>query len=391
MPKKVRCWYQTVNIIAVDWAKDARKRSAYQAELATRTIARLPFDGTLAHLIEYASSLTPPVLVGIDAAIGFPILSWKRLVNNGLNQSRTFVDYLLSDSLPSDFFDPVTSPGEWTPRRPFIRPPAGPWSLKAFVEASDHGLYRQIDTRFHANPIFVTSGIPGSVGSGTRALWREIIALKDSSAFHVWPFHGPLEATLKAGKPVIAEIYPKACYGIALAESLPAPLLSIAKTRKIARQDEVAKLQDSNWLARERVTIADLDAALANEDDFDALLSAAALMRMFLENAPLESPDTVEVIAEGGMLGAASLTTSAKRVPSARRKESVALKTQSVWEPQAYPCPIPECAHVFHKSRGGWDAHVASLSRHPHWHPKIQEPVKRKLLFKQEFPDWFKQ
>ena len=59
-------------IIAVDWGKDLRKRSAYHSELTSRKISRLAFDGSLNNLLEYASAAEEPVLIGIDAAIGFP-------------------------------------------------------------------------------------------------------------------------------------------------------------------------------------------------------------------------------------------------------------------------------------------------------------------------------
>jgi hypothetical protein len=117
---------------------------------------------------------------------------------------------------------------------------------------------------------------------------------------------------MTGNEPVIAEIYPKACYGIALAESLPAPLRRIAKTKEHARRDAIEALRNSQWLARQRLKITNFDAAMANEDDFDALLSAAALTRMFLEKAPFESPETVDDVAEGSVLGAASLTTKAQ-------------------------------------------------------------------------------
>ena len=55
-----------------------------------------------------------------------------------------------------------------------------------------------------------------------------------------------------------------------------------------------------------------------------------------------------------------------------------------------YPCPIPGCSKIFHGSRGGWDAHVASLSRHPAWHPKVTDDEERKDLFRSEYPNWFK-
>ena len=379
-----------MNIIAVDWAKGAAKRSAYQARLDTRNISRLAIDGSLAQLVNDASSLKTPALIGIDAAIGFPMSSWKRLTKDSDIQPGHFIHRLLNGTLPGRFFDPVTQPEAWSPERPFIRPPAGKWSLTAFVEASDGGLYRKIDSILNGNSIFVTSGLPGSVGSGTRALWQELVALGRRTSFSVWPFHGPLEALLKVGKPVIAEIYPKACYGIALAESLPAPLLTIAKTRESARHETLTRLRDSHWVERERIVIEDLDPAIASEDDFDALVSAAALMRLFLENAPVEIPEAIETKIEGGVLGAASLTTSTRRVPRTRPAKPVKQKTSLTGAVKAYPCPIPGCTYMFHNSRGGWDAHVASFPRHPQWHPSVRDPAWRKQLFKQEFPAWFK-
>jgi hypothetical protein len=378
-----------VNIIAVDWGKDARKRSAYRAELATRRISHLPFDGSVLHLVEYASSLEPPVLIGIDAAIGFPNASWQRLRKTGACQSGNFIDFLLSTILPAGFFDPVTKPADWSPKRPFIHPPPGSWSLKAFVEASNGGFYRQIDLRLNGNPIFVTSGIPGSVGSGTQALWQELIAIGKTSKFLVWPFHGSLGILLNAETPVIAEMYPKACYGIAMAKTLPAPLMSLAKTRQGSRQDALARLQDSDWVASSQIVLQDLDAALSNEDDFDALMSAAALLRMVVENSPLEGPEDASSTVEGSVLGAASLTNSAIRINSPQPKQSAWVKTKSTRLPQAYPCPIPGCHHVFHNTRGGWDAHVASVARHPEWHPDVLDATERKQLFKREFPGWF--
>jgi hypothetical protein len=117
-----------VNIIAVDWGKDTRKRAAYISQIASRTVSRLPFDGSLVHLVEHASSLEGPVLIGIDAAIGFPASSWQNLNDNCKNPRGTFADFLLGSSVPADFFHPVAKPVEWSPKRPFIRPPTGRWS-----------------------------------------------------------------------------------------------------------------------------------------------------------------------------------------------------------------------------------------------------------------------
>ena len=40
------------------------------------------------------------------------------------------------------------------------------------------------------------------------------------------------------------------------------------------------------------------------------------------------------------------------------------------------------------RSRGGWDAHVASLRKHPHWHPDVTDGNARKQVFKKEYPWW---
>ena len=58
-------------------------------------------------------------------------------------------------------------------------------------------------------------------------------------------------------------------------------------------------------------------------------------------------------------------------------------------EDKDYSCPIPGCQKVFNGSRGGWDAHITSLKKHPEWHPEIDDPYERKARFKAEFSDWF--
>ena len=299
-----------MHIIAVDWGKETRKRAAYAFDPTLACISRLHFDGHFASLHAFATQLPGPVLIGIDAAIGFPAESWRSLRSTTAKRPRHFADFLCNLSPPDRFFEPVAKPAEWSPQRPFIRPPRGKWSLHAFVEASRDGLHREIDRQLQANPMFITCGIPGSVGSGTRALWQEIVALGEKQKVRIWPFQGlfaDLMRTATAGSPVIAEIYPKACYGIALAHTLPTRLLPLAKTKSKVREQTIARLRESEWLANEGVIIDDIDAALANEDDFDALMSTAALTRLLLQEAPFDSADSIDPVAEGGVLGAANL------------------------------------------------------------------------------------
>ena len=375
-------------ILAVDWGKGAKKRAAYQANVSERRIQRIAFDGSLMHLIQHAKGLASPTLIGIDAAIGFPHAAWQNLNHNHQTPSDNFMDFLLGPHLPNDFFDSVSDPEHWSPAHPFIKPPRK-WSRKAFEEASDGGFYRIIDSALKGNPIFITSGMPGTVGSGTRALWQELISLRQSAEFSVWPFHGKLGTLLHHDHPTIAEIYPKACYGLALSDSLPANLLSLAKTRRETRDAALAKLLKSNWVKEFHVEIFDVQNARSNEDDFDALMSAAALLRLFLERAPIENESAPHLAIEGDVLGAASVITGAsKTFPSPSRRPTKT--SDSVPSTKVFSCPIPGCDKVFRDSRGGWDAHIASIKRHPNWHPEATDAEERKRLFKEEYPGWFR-
>lgn len=380
---------QSVNIIAVDWGKLHHKRAAYISQIPERRISKLPLDGSLSHLLKIASTLNGPVLIGIDAAIGFPASAWERLQEKQANPPATFIDFLFGRTVPPRFFDPISVPKDWIPARPFIRPPSGKWSLNAFNTASADGLFRKVDKQLNAQPIFVTSGIPGTVGSGTLALWQELAALEFAARPRIWPFHGSVDELMASDQPIVAEIYPKACYGIALAESLPAPLLSIAKTKVPARREALEALQHSHWLAAARIEVHDWAAAQKSDDDFDALLSAAALTRLFLEHVPFDSADSVDAVAEGGVLGAASVTHQAKLGTDPYPKKAIPSKPSAEPVAKRYPCPIPGCNFVFKNSRGGWDAHVGSYTRHPDWHPGAIKASERKALFLTEFALWF--
>ncbi|RMD88556.1 MAG: hypothetical protein D6807_05470, partial [Alphaproteobacteria bacterium] len=364
-----------------------------RADARARAISRVNFDGSLRDLVRRAASMAQPVLIGVDAAIGYPGRAWAGLVGSRRPRPKTFIDFLFDGPRPPGFFAPVRRPEDWSPETPFISPPAGSWSLNEYIAASGDALYREIDRRLNGNPIFLMSGMPGTVGSGTCALWQELIALQRTQRFRVWPFHGSMGTLLDAGSPVIAEIYPKACYGIALAEALPATPCTIAKTKPDERLGYVRELRDAPWVARHMIAIEDWRAAEENEDDFDALFSAAALLRIVIENAALERQWDLEKRIEGSVLGAASLKDSRPRragtsgAPRAARKRDAPREGQ---RRQTYECPIADCGYMFQDTRGGWDAHVASVHRHPHWHPDVHDPAARKRLFRTEFPEWFR-
>lgn len=52
-------------------------------------------------------------------------------------------------------------------------------------------------------------------------------------------------------------------------------------------------------------------------------------------------------------------------------------------------CPIPGCGYKFATGRLGWDAHIASPGRHEDWQPEIDDPTRRKEVFRQAFPEFF--
>lgn len=378
-----------INIIAADWSKHVTKRAAYLADLAQREIRNLDFDGRLQSLVDYAADQALPTLVAVDAGIGFPRAAWTLLLRNTGGRYRDFSSFLLKDRPPPDFFLPISQPSEWRPDRPFIQPPRGGWSRRAFEKASNGGLLRAVDRDLGGNPIFVMRELPGSVGSGTHALWREMISLNPSPTVSIWPFHGELQSLLRPGRAVLAEIYPKACYTIALAPTLPSPQLSLSKTKRTTREHAVSALQSCEWVARNCLRLSDLDRAIEGEDHFDAMISAAALSRAILEQLPLESPSSVDAIAEGGVLGSTSVLPSKKRF-AVRDASASRIARQPAKGEREFRCPIPGCGHVFRNTRGGWDAHVASPRRHPRWYPDVHDGDARKRLFRKEYADWFR-
>jgi len=137
-------------------------------------------------------------------------------------------------------------------------------------------LYRECDRVTDGNPVFAASGIPGSVGSGSAALWQEILKARRSGRreFRIWPFEVELDEVPDSGAVVVAESYPRACYAVALAPSLPAMPLSIAKTDLDERRVRLHELSGAPWVREAAVELRGLESAEAGEDDFDALIRA---------------------------------------------------------------------------------------------------------------------
>ena len=387
--------------VSADWAKSPTKRSVHVADLAERRVEARHGTWTFRELLELARGLSDrgPVLVGIDVALGVPagVLARARQVEPDIVD---FLGYLGRIGRRPGFFETVREARGWGVEHPFFAVPAGTGGRTSFEERVPGGLRREIDRSTGANPLFAVSGIPGSVGSGTRELWRELAPLLEGRDFAVWPFDGALESLLSDRGVVVAETYPGMAYGAAVADRLPARRVRLAKTQADVRRDFCDAMQKAAWVGDHQVDLGDLGEARADEDAFDSLVTAAALLRCAVENVAVVDPAFVDAGAEGGMLLAGPVRVREKSVrwttrspaapletarPRAKRTRTSPTRSSS----RTYPCPIPGCSKIFSGGRGGWDAHAGSLRMHPQWHPDVRDAELRRALFRREFEDWF--
>jgi hypothetical protein len=292
--------------ICVDWGKDVAKRQAWVADIAARTVAPLDVTLSVAGLTAAAHAMSGRTVVAIDAVLGIPRF-YAAAAAQAFPQwasATTFPSWLALAASHPDFLLASGSAASWRHDRPFIAVPKGAGSLKAFWARSGGRLLRDIDVSTGAKSPFIVSGIPGTVGSGTRYLWSELASLRlTSTDVAIWPFDGALSTIDR--RVALAEIYPRVCYALALASALPSRLLRLAKTKEAVRSDAVDKLQQADWVKQHAVSLSSPQLARDNEDHFDAMMSAAGLLRCVLDGHPLEGPVRDQV--EGGILGLAAI------------------------------------------------------------------------------------
>jgi hypothetical protein len=384
---------------------DSRRRAIWSDERP---------DWNLGKLLDLARSLAAhdPVLVGIDVALGVPAGYWSQVTEQPpWRSARTFLDWLSMLDPSSGFFETTPTAESWRVDRPFFHIPRGEGSLTAYKEKIEGGLLRRIDSLVRAKPIFAVSGIPGTVGSGTRDLWMELTPLLTADRdFAVWPFEGDLERVLATRPITLAETYPGLAYAAALAPALPSRRITISKTKRDARELVCDALERVSWANELETGVGDLVRARADEDAFDSHLTAAAVLRCVIEGVPLYDPRWVDRTAEGAILlagpvdpwlksrgmarrGRPSLPPASQAPLELTRPGSSPAVSSAAQSPRTtapkYTCPIDSCERVFSGSRGGWDAHVASLRMHPKWHPGVRDPEERKRLFRLKFAEWF--
>lgn len=297
------------SLISADWSKNPKKRSVWVADMEARRLRKAdpgPRGWDIKSVLERAKTLRDagPVLIGIDAALGLPSDYWRLATEQSPSlRSGTFVDWLQRFAPEDDFFDTVTDPACWRVERPWFAVQKGPGGLTSFTSKGEDGLLRRIDKATGAKTLFAVSGIPGTVGSGTRELWKGLIPLlAGKREYAIWPFEGKLSALLDEHGIVLAESYPGLAYAAALADGFPAARTRIAKTHRSVRDDACDRMARAAWIADHRVDLGDLDAARRNDDDFDACLTAAAILRCVCEQRALADLEWIDARVEGSML-----------------------------------------------------------------------------------------
>jgi len=380
-------------ILCADWGKGVEKRAVYVADVRGRRVYRRepPVEGWgVGAILAEADRLSSDgrVLATFDAPLGVPesylaaaagVKSWGAPGN--------FLEFLRVAHGTPHFYDPTKVAEDWRVERPFFCVPKGKGGLTSYQSAATrHGvqLLRSIDRRTRAKTMFATSGIPGSVGSATCALWREMGSLlQNERNFKVWPFEGSLETLLRSSVICVGEIYPRAAYATALVDGAVegrAPV-SLAKTDGDIRSLAIHALLESKWVRLHGVRIEDAEDAENSEDDFDACVTAAALLRCELEELPFCGPWLECDQTEGGMLGTGSINLALSEQPWRDVAGGAAARS--------FRCPIPGCEKIYEGTRGGWDSHVASVRAHSLWHPEVVSAEERKLRFKEEFSEFF--
>ena len=270
---------------------------------------------TLGAALEAAArhSAEGPTLLLIDAALGLP-RSFLRAAQGlaGWSRAVDFPAWLSIAAAQPETFSPVSAAEQWRLGRPFFRVPAGTGGRTAFETAASRAgadLLRAQERSLDGKSAFIVSGIPGTVGAGTLALWSELAPLLPGArGFALLPFEGRPDEVLQSGRVGLAELYPRACYAAALDDQpAPRPKQRLDKTSPTCAAAGLSRLVGASWVRRLGVELHDLDAAAASDDALDALLSAAAILRASLDGEPLYDEHHSDACAEGMIFGSGGL------------------------------------------------------------------------------------
>jgi hypothetical protein len=379
-------------LLCADWGKEVWKRRCCAVDIQKKELKllderNLTFERLLGIGREYGEA--HQTLISLDLAIGVPaqVLQHSRATSDAM--PLRFVDWIASKKLDSEFWNETKVAAEWSSDRPFISVPGGEGELGKFHIVAAHKLKRSVDEKYGGKSPFIVNGIPGTVGSGTRAFWRELHPyLQAKRDFGLWPFDGKLASLFSHYRLVVAENYPAVSYTSVFADTLPSKQLLLSKTHLNVRRAAIERLSTLKWIKDASLCLPDLEICIDSEDDFDALMAALAQFRLISTELGVADEESADPIAEGGILGTHGIESGSKTsldkilgVVTPRRKSK---SKKEATEPRS--CPI--CGHVFKEGRSGWRDHVSSMKRHPSWNPAVSDKKLRQELFVKEFPEF---
>lgn len=299
-------------LLAADWSAKVDTRSVCKASVSNRTVDwATDSDLTLESLLSLARHELQqhgPVLVSIDVVLGVPTRFFEEAVAKTPSSNvDDFVRWLCSKNADEKFWQTVPDANSWSVHSPFFQVPSGQGTKTKFEDAATReNLYRKVDELTNSKSVFIVSGIPGTVGSGSRSFWRElaaVLASENERDFRVWPFEGKLKAIGRQCGIALAENYPAISYTSVFAKELPHRYLILSKTKRQVRETAVDLLGKQEWVTDLEITLpSDLDRAVASEDDFDSLMAALGQLRCVLNGYVLENPELDDEKCEGGML-----------------------------------------------------------------------------------------
>ena len=192
-------------VLCADWGKEVSKRAVFVADVSKRLVQRLrPATWTFEEVLRHAQPWAErgSVLVAFDAPFGVSTSYLLALSQASGQPMADFLELLAATRQMPSFFDATSDPRDWCPGRPFFAVPGGEGGRSAYEQVARRfqvDLSRTIDKQTRANPMFIKSGIPGTVGSGTIALWQELEPLlRPGRTFRLWPFEGGAAQTSSA-------------------------------------------------------------------------------------------------------------------------------------------------------------------------------------------------
>lgn len=303
-------------IVHADWSLRAPKRwfaravrqdGGYVLHAPERVGALTDF---LRRLREMAGG---PVLLGLDLPLGFPV-SWAKRAGVA-----RFLDVFpkLGRSAPWEtFFQVAEKPEEISLYRPFYPRRPGGTRQKHLLDGlglvSAAELRRACDMASNATaspcPMFWTMGA-NQVGKAMITAWRDALqpALADPGLrVALWPFDGPLAASVSRADVVVAEVYPGEVSGWVGVETRGGgKRAQSVRKRNGPRLEAALNHLPIRWTKEYQALLSDgFGPSADGEDAFDATIGLVGMVQVICGRQPLFEP-TGPVLKdiEGWLLG----------------------------------------------------------------------------------------